>query len=121
MVFLQSWDIIVSCTYHDLLADAKVCACYVDCWSPLSSGSSGKVRESGQALVAHELDSQLASARVFPFPSSSIKNVEGAKSVWPEVPQTGFTRKLPEQGVAPSPMALWPHLFPKVSICLVTI
>jgi len=95
-----------------------LCACCVDSWSSLSSGSGGKVLESGQALVAHEPDSQLASARVFSFPASSINDVEGAKSIWPEVSQTGFTRKFPDQGVAPSPMALWPHLFPKVSICL---
>lgn len=84
-----------------------------DPWSSFSSGYSGKVSEYGPERIASEPDSQLGTARI--FPASSIINVEGVQSVPPEISQSGLARKLPVQGVAPSPMALWPHLFPKAS------
>lgn len=115
-MLLLSLDIIfvvLSMTF----ADAEACACCIDPWSSFSSGYSGKVSECGPERIASEPDSQLGTARI--FPASSIINVEGVQSVRPEISQSGLARKLPVQGVAPSPMALWPHLFPKVSTRIV--
>lgn len=80
-----------------------------DSWSNLRAN----VPESGQVNVPLEPVLPLATAQLFSFPSS-IDN-GGVKSVWPGVTPTGFARKLPEQTAAPSPMVLWPHLYPRSS------
>jgi hypothetical protein len=98
---------------HNVLT-CSLSICCVESWSSRSSNSSAEFQENERSSVALEY-APPPPAHVFPSPALPTTTNLETSITRPEVIQASNVWKPHEQRPAPSPTALWPHLFPKVS------